>query len=249
MHERCCIGAQKQTDSFFNAVVCMIQHLACIMDGNRRWARQHGLSRVGADGIDAAQRVVEWCLQHGIKHLSLFAFSLENYNRPAAENTPLFILMAEEMVRRAEILIQHGVRVQFIGQRAYFPATLKEECMRLEQLTAGGTALNLYILFCYGSRQEIVDTTKRIAVAVAQGKLTVDAIDDTLFAQYLWTAGVPDPDLIIRPGYVHRLSNFLLYQAAYAELFFVDVLWPDITPAILDAALSYYQSVQRNFGL
>jgi len=227
----------------------MIQHLACIMDGNRRWARQHGATRVSADGVDAAQRVVEWCMQKRIPYLSLFAFSLENCNRATIENDALFTLMAEEMTRRTDTLRQHDVRVRFIGDKSRVPSALHAECTQLEKATAACATMQVFICFCYGGRQEIVDATKRIAQDAANGILTPDAITPHLFEQYLWTAGIPDPDLLIRTGYVHRLSNFLLYQAAYAELFFVDALWPDITPTILDEALAYYTSCKRNFGL
>lgn len=227
----------------------MMQHLACVMDGNRRWAKQHGLSRIGSEGADAAYRAVEWCIAKKIPHLSLFAFSLENYNRGFAENGPLFMLMAAEMLRRLDDLKEHEIRVRFIGDHAKFPSEVRDICTRLERETAEGRSISVYIFFCYGGRQEIVDATRRIAQAAVVGTLKVEDINASLFATYLWGAGIPDPDLIIRSGKVKRMSNFMLYQAAYAELFFIDILWPDITDKILDEALAYYNSCKRNFGL
>lgn len=226
-----------------------MQHLACIMDGNRRWAKQHGLRKVGAEGADAAHRVVEWCIAKKIPHLSLFTFSLENYNRSPVENGPLFMLMAEEMVRRLTELKQQKIRVRFIGDWTKFPQEVKDIAVRLERETAEGRSISVYIHFCYGGRQEIVDAVRRIAQAVAAGTLNAAAVNAALFETYLWGAGIPDPDLIIRSGKVKRISNYMLYQAAYAELFFVDVLWPDVTGALLDDALAYYNSCKRNFGL
>ena len=226
----------------------MLQHLACIMDGNRRWARQHGLSPVGKEGIDAAYHVVEWCLKKKIPYLSLFAFSLENFKRSPIEFQPLFTLMVEEIIQRTDELKKQNVSVRFIGDRSQFPDAVREACIQLEQDTAVCTGITVQIFFCYGSCQEIVDTCKRIVTAVTTGTITTKDITSTLFGDYLWTSGAPNPDLIIRTGGFKRLSNFMLYQSSYAELLFVDFLWPDITPAALDDALTYYNFCKRNFG-
>jgi undecaprenyl diphosphate synthase len=226
----------------------MIQHLACIMDGNRRWAKKHGLMQVGKEGIETAYKVVEWCIEKQIPYLSLFAFSLENFKRSPLEFEPLFALMVEEMIRRTDELKNQSIAIRFIGDRTQFPLLVRNACTHLEEATSFGTRIQVHIFFCYGSCQEIVDTCKRIAMAVTEGTLSTDMIVNTTFERYLWTSGIPDPELIIRTGGVQRLSNFMLYQAAYAELFFLDALWPDMTPTLLEDALHYYSSCRRNFG-
>jgi undecaprenyl diphosphate synthase len=226
----------------------MMQHLACIMDGNRRWARKHGLLQVGPEGVEAAYRVVQWCIQKKIPYLSLFAFSLENFKRAPHEITPLFSLMAREIERRTHDLVERRIRVRFIGDRSCIPASVAQSCSSLEEATTQGDVLHVQILFCYGARQELRFVIQNIAKAVVQGQYSADAIDDSLIAKNLWTKGVPDPDLIIRTGGVQRLSNFLLYQAAYSELYFLSCLWPDITPAHLQEAVTFYKQCTRNFG-
>lgn len=227
----------------------MMQHFACIMDGNRRFAKKHGLSAVGKEGIDAAYRVVEWCIAKKIPYLSLFAFSLENFKRSPREVEPVFVLMVREMTLRTDELVRNGIQVRFVGDRAQFPATVSGACEQLESATQQGSNIIVQILFCYGARQEILCATKEIARAVAEGSLTTEMVTSQLLERYLWTAGVPDPDLIMRTGFVKRLSNFMLYQAAYAELFFPDLLWPEVTNDTLEEALSYYNSCKRNFGV
>lgn len=226
----------------------MIQHLACIMDGNRRWAQRQGLARVGKEGIDGAYRTVEWCMQKHIPYVSLFAFSLENFKRSPLEFEPLFELMVQEIVRRTDEMKAKNISIRFIGDRVQFPAHVRDACIRLEDATAHCTGIKVQIFFCYGSCQELVDTCKRIVSAVSSGTLSLDTITHKTFESYLWTAGIPDPEFIIRTGGFQRLSNFMLYQAAYAELFFTDTLWPDISSALLEEALIYYKSCKRNFG-
>jgi undecaprenyl diphosphate synthase len=227
----------------------MLQHLACIMDGNRRWARAHGLGAVGREGIDTAYRVVEWCIQKKIPYLSLFACSLENCKRSPWEMEPLFALMVDEMAKRRDELIRNRIQIRFVGDRAQFPASVRTACEQLEAATHTGNRITVQILFCYGSRQEIVQACRQVAEAAMRGEIKPEAITTDIFATHLWTAGVPDPDLLIRTGKVQRLSNFLLYQAAYAELYFPAILWPDLTDETLEEALAYFNSCKRNFGL
>jgi undecaprenyl diphosphate synthase len=228
----------------------MMQHLACIMDGNRRWARKHGIGSVGKEGIDTAYRVVEWCLKKKIPYLSLFAFSLENFKRSPLEIEPVFTLMVSEMARRTDELVRNQIQIRFVGDREQFPHRVRAACVELEEATRFGAHVVVQILFCYGARQEIVAACTKIAEMVANGILHPAAITADLFAQNLWTAAdVPCPDLILRTGYVDRLSNFLLYQAAYAELYFPEILWPELTHETLDEALTYYNSCKRNFGV
>lgn len=227
-----------------------IQHLACIMDGNRRWARDKGLlSWEGhKEGITAARRVVSFCLEKGIPYLSLYTFSIENFNRTAQELAYLFSLMTNEGESLAKEFVENDVRVCFIGNRALFPKQVQPIINRLEQSTAHCTALQLNLLFCYGARQEIVGSIKRIVQKIKEGLLSEDDISDQLVENHLWTSGIPAPDIIVRTGGVRRLSNFLLYQAAYSEFYFLDCFWPDITREHLEHALGFFYECQRNFG-
>jgi undecaprenyl diphosphate synthase len=218
------------------------------MDGNRRWAQQNGLSRVGRDGIEAAYRTVEFCLAQKTSYLSLFAFSLENFKRSPHEVTHLFDLMVHEMHSQKNKLIEKGIKVRFIGDQSQFPAHVWQTCKDLEEVTQHGTALHVNMLICYGARQELINATRRIAHDIQNGHLTADTIDDTVFESYLWTADIPNPDLIIRTSGARRLSNFLLYQAAYAELYFLDCFWPAITEQDLTTAYTYFEHCKRNFG-
>lgn len=227
----------------------MINHLACIMDGNRRWAQQQGLSRLGRDGIEAAYRAVEFCIARKTPYLSLFAFSLENFKRSPHEVTHLFDLMTEEMLAQKDMLIQKNIKIRFIGDSCQFPAHVWQTCKVLENATQNGTALQVNMLVCYGAQQELVDATRRIAHDVQNGILATDAINNELFARYLWTVDIPDPDLIIRTGGARRLSNFLLYQAAYSELYFIDCFWPAITEHDLATAYTYFENCKRTFGI
>jgi len=219
------------------------------MDGNRRWAKQKGLMAVGRDGIDAAYRVVEFCLERKTPYLSLFAFSLENFKRAPHEVAHVFDLMVQEMHSKKEQLVKKGINVRFIGDPAQFPAHVWRVCEQLEQATKDGNALHLNMLICYGARQELVDATRRIVHDVQAGTIQASAIDVPLFEQYLWTADIPHPDLIIRTGSAKRLSNFLLYQAAYAELYFLDCLWPAVTEQDIANAYAYFETCNRNFGV
>lgn len=228
----------------------MVKHLACIMDGNRRWARRKGwLPWLGhREGMNAVQRAIDYCLEKNIPYLSLYTFSLENFKRPQDELNFLFDTLVSEAEGMAEQCKEKGVRVRFIGDRTQFPASVAPVCARIEQVTQDFTRLNVNFLFCYGSRQEIMNAVKQIALKVKSGHLAESDITDELFANNLWTSGIPDPDLIIRTGGVHRLSNFLLYQAAYAELYFLDCLWPELTKNHLDDALAFFKNCQRNYG-
>jgi undecaprenyl diphosphate synthase len=227
----------------------MIQHLACIMDGNRRWAYKHGNPVVGKEGVDVAHQVIRWCVEKKIPYLSLFAFSLENFKRSPLEMAHVFALIVHEISRRADELVQHGINICFVGDRTKFPADVREACEKLEKATASGSSIKVCIYFCYGARQEILDACKSLMRAVADGTLHPDSITHADLEKRLWAHGVPDPDLIMRTGYVQRLSNFLLYQAAYAELYFPPLLWPDVTDQTLNEALAYYHSCKRNFGV
>jgi undecaprenyl diphosphate synthase len=228
----------------------MIKHLACIMDGNRRWAMNQGLvSWLGhQNGLNAVKRVIDFALTKKIEYLSLYTFSIENLQRSEAEQRYLFEVLAQEALRDLDEFKSKGVRMRFVGDRALFPKTVQPVCKQVEQETAHCTALQVNFLLCYGGQQEIVDTAKRIAIKVKKGDLQADDITVALFDQLLWTGSMPSPDLIIRTGGDNRLSNFLLFQCAYSELYFLDCLWPDISSAELESALIYFDKCRKNFG-
>lgn len=221
------------------------------MDGNRRWAKKQNLMTLFGHrkGIETITTVVDFCLSKKIPYLSLYTYSIENIkNRSAQEQQYLFEILAQEAMQDLEDFKRKNVRMKFIGDRALFPQSVQPLCKKIEAETAHCNALQLNFLFCYGSQQEIIAATQNIAAKVAQGQLQADHITQELFENNLWTAGIPQPDLIIRTGAQSRLSNFLLYQAAYSELYFLDCMWPDISDVELNKALSYYTECQQNFG-
>lgn len=228
----------------------MIKHLACQMDGNRRWAQQRGWEtffghRKGAEIITP---VVQFCLDKNIPFLSLYAFSIENFKRSEAEKSFLFGMVAQELESRIEEFVTNGIRIRFIGDRTLFPPATISIIEQVEQETAQCTRLNLNFLFCYGAQQEIAYAARAIAHKVKIGELSESSITPEVVAQHLWTSGIPEPDLIIRPGGRNRLSNFLLFQSAYSEYFFLDCLWPDVNTQLLEEILSQFESRKRNFG-
>lgn len=229
----------------------MIKHLACIMDGNRRWARTQGLAllrghRAGADIIKVA---TAFCLKKNIPYLSLYTFSTENFKRPEEEKQYLFDLMEREAPEQIKAFLKNNICARIIGERTLFPLHIQEVCKRIEEETAHCTALQVNFLFGYGGRQEIVSSVKTIAQDVRDGRISIDDISDALIYKNLWLGAAPEPELVIRTGGVKRLSNFLIYQAAYSELYFLDCMWPDMTEQQFEEALVYYNNTQRRFGL
>jgi undecaprenyl diphosphate synthase len=226
-----------------------LKHLALIMDGNRRWARKHHLatSLGHKKGTDTIKRLIEFCLERTIEIVSVYTFSLENFNRSQEEINALFSLMIEEAQKILPDLKKQGVKVSFIGDKAYFPAHVISTIEHLEAQTKDLKKLHFNILFCYGGRQEIIAAMNTIIQDVQAGVLQKPLTDET-FEKYLWSNTIPDPDLIIRTGGVKRLSNFLLYKAAYSELYFTDRLWPDLSKEDLDEALRDFAARKRNFG-
>lgn len=225
-------------------------HVAIIMDGNRRWAEARGLPvALGHKaGSDAARRAVEAAGDQGVSWLTLFAFSSENWLRPPEEVTALTGLLRHYLRSEVSALAKEGIRLRVIGDRARFGAETAREIERAEAATAGGTRLNLTIALSYGGRAEIIDATRAIAEAARAGALDPSALDAAAFAARLHTHGMPDPDLIIRTSGEQRLSNFLLWQAAYAEFVFLDVLWPDFAAAHMAEALADYARRERRYG-
>jgi len=229
----------------------MIQHIACIMDGNRRWAKKNGVSlKEGVlQGLARVQTVVDVCLQHEIPYASLYAFSIENLQRSAIERACIFDVLIEHGKEYAERMAKQGVRVRLVGDRSMFPQDVCDICDTIEAITAAGTRLSLQLLFCYGARQEIVAAAKKIAQEVKLGHVSLDSITESSFKKYTWMGDLPDPELVIRTGYANRLSNFLLYQVAYSELYFPQCLWPDMTTEQFEVAFEFFKSCKRNFGV
>lgn len=226
------------------------RHLAVIMDGNGRWARQRGLPRQAGHraGAEKLQDLCRMCGQRGIEFLTVHAFSTENWSRPEHEVHTLMELFVEFFTRYDTELAREGIRVRFSGDLAGLPANIREIIERAELDSAGRDRMQLIIAINYGGRRELVHARRRLAEQVASGGLPVDAIDESSIQQALYLPDIPDPDLIIRPSGEQRLSNFLLWQSAYSELWFANVLWPDFSEQDLDAALQAYQQRERRFG-
>jgi undecaprenyl diphosphate synthase len=220
------------------------------MDGNGRWAKQRGLPRAAGHrkGVEAVRRAVRGAIELGIPYLTLFSFSSENWSRPDDEIAGLFNLVRIFIRSDLAELNRNAVRVRVIGERHSLPADIAALIREAEVVTAGNRGLYLTVAFKYGARDEILRAARTLADAVARGEITLDAIDHAAFERALDTASMPDPDLIIRTSGEQRISNFLLWQAAYSELIFTDVLWPDFDDADFEAALAEYVSRERRYG-
>ena len=225
-------------------------HVAIIMDGNGRWAQARGLPRIAGHrrGGDAVRRTVTAAGELGIRYLTLFGFSSENWKRPADEVNDLMGLLRHYLRGEVAELHRNNVRVRVIGDRERLAPDIVTLIDNTEALTAANTGLNLSVALSYGGRAEIAGAARRIAEAAAAGRLHVGDIDEALFARYLLTAGMPDPDLVIRTSGEQRLSNFLLWQTAYSEFVFIDTLWPDFAKADLERALSEFHGRERRYG-
>jgi undecaprenyl diphosphate synthase len=227
------------------------RHVAVIMDGNGRWASRRKLPRhLGhRAGVKAVRATVEGCARRGVEALTLFAFSSENWRRPPEEVERLMELFVEAIEREVEELHGNGIRVRFIGDLAELKPHLVDSIAAAEARTAANSQMTLYIAVAYGGRWDILRAVRRIATRVSAGELGTDAIDEAALAAELALAGSPDPDLFIRTGGEHRISNFLLWNLAYTELYFCDCLWPDFDDAELERAFRHFASRQRRFGL
>lgn len=229
----------------------MIQHLALIMDGNRRWAKAQGYKPwIGHQhGVQTVKRVIEFCLNKSIQTVSLYAFSTENLKRSQLEQQFLFSILVNEAKKNLDEFIAQGIKISFIGDTALYPSSVQSTIATIEEKTKHLSALSINILFCYGGQQEIISGIKKVVGAVRDSTFSLDELSEKTFSRFLWTGDIAQPDLIIRTGGRQRLSNFLLYQAAYSELYFLDCLWPDLSMADLNNALSYYEKVTRNYGV
>jgi len=222
------------------------QHVAIIMDGNGRWAKERGLPRLAGHeaGGKNIRPVVKIFADYGVRYLTLYAFSTENWSRPRLEVAGLVGLLAKKINQETQAFHQENIRLVHLGRLDRLSPKLREKVKAAVELTKNNTGLTLCLAFDYGSRDEIVQAARRIADAGIPG----DNIDEPVFARYLYSPDIPDPDLVIRTGGESRLSNFLLWQAAYSELYFTPVLWPDFGHKDVEEALSEYKQRQRRFG-
>ncbi len=225
-------------------------HVAVIMDGNGRWAAARGLPRIAGHraGAAAVRRTVEAAGAAGVGWLTLYAFSSENWRRPTDEVIDLFGLLRHYVRQELTEMTRQGVRLRMLGDRARLDPDIRADVEHAERATVLNTRLNLNIALSYGARDEIVAAARAVAEAARSGRLDPAMLDEASFAAFLSTAGMPDPDLVIRTSGERRLSNFLLWQSAYAELDFPDVLWPDFGPDDFQAALAEYARRERRFG-
>ena len=225
-------------------------HVAIIMDGNGRWARKRGLPRVAGHraGIKAVREVVKGCGNLHIDYLTLYTFSVENWNRPAREINALMRFLRETLKKEVEELDRNNVRLRAIGRLEDLPGQVRAQLALAIDALNDNTGLTLVLALSYAGRAEILDAVRRIAEGVSQGRLRHEDLDDSLFKTYLYTGGMPDPDLLIRTSGEMRISNFLLWQIAYSELWITDTLWPDFRRKHLYEAIMDYQERERRFG-
>jgi undecaprenyl diphosphate synthase len=226
------------------------KHVAIIMDGNGRWARNRAMPRHAGHraGVKSVRNVVETAAQRGVSYLTLFAFSSENWSRPKEEVSRLMALFLEAVQREAKSLHKNNVKLEFIGARDLLQEGLLEKIEEAEVLTSKNNGLHLIIAVAYGGRWDIVNATKRVAQQVLDGSLALDAVDESSVAGEMQLAGIPDTDLLIRTGGEQRISNFLLWNLAYAELYFTDKLWPDFNAGDFDKAIEHFANRQRRYG-
>jgi len=222
------------------------QHIAIIMDGNGKWARQRGLPRLAGhrEGAANAHRVVEILADYGIKYLTLYVFSTENWNRPKEEIDGIFQILEERFDEEIEFAQKRGIRIYHVGDLNGLPPQIKGKLKQAVESTKNNTVMNVGLAFNYGGRGEIIEAVR----CLIRSNAPVEDVNEASLARHLHTAGLPDPDLVIRTGGEMRLSNFLLWQAAYAEFYFTEVLWPEFNRDEIDKALKAYGERQRRFG-
>ncbi|MDD5475091.1 MAG: isoprenyl transferase [Syntrophales bacterium] len=226
-------------------------HVAVIMDGNGRWAKKHALSRLTGHkkGADAVRRVVETAREMGIRYLTLYSFSIENWSRPKREINALMRLLESYLKSEIDGLNENGIRLETIGNTNNLPDRVRKVLMETIQSTSRNSAMVLTLALSYGGRDEILETVKKAAGRCLSGHLKPDDITKEIIADCLYTSGMPDPDLLIRTSGEYRISNFLLWQLAYTELYFTDTLWPDFSREAFIEAILDYQKRERRFGL
>jgi undecaprenyl diphosphate synthase len=226
------------------------KHVAIIMDGNGRWASNHGKNRLQGhnSGVDSVREALTAAQKHKIKFLTLYTFSTENWNRPKEEVDGLMNLFAKTIANEIEELHQNKVRIKFIGNIDLLPEFARNALFSASEYTKENTGITLTLALSYSSRWEILNATKKIAAEVKEGRLLEENITEELFSNYLTTAGIPDPELIIRTSGEFRISNFLLWQIAYSEFYFTDTLWPDFKEKDFELAINSYHNRERRFG-
>jgi undecaprenyl diphosphate synthase len=226
------------------------KHLAIIMDGNGRWAKQKGLLRsLGHEsGTKSVKVTVETCAKIGVENLTLYAFSTENWNRPKLEVDTLMKLLVSSLRKELKTLQENNIRLNSIGNLSKMPSSILKELNEVIEKTKNNTRMTLTLALSYGSREELLNVVKNISDKVKNNIISIDTIDESIINQHLYTHNLPDVDLLIRTSGEHRISNFLLWQIAYAELYFTDVLWPDFTEEHLYEAIISYQKRERRFG-
>lgn len=226
------------------------RHVAIIMDGNGRWAKQRHLPRVAGHkaGLEAAHKIVEHCIKQGLEVLTLFVFSSENWRRPQDEVSYLMHLFVTMLQRDANKLHEQNVQLRIIGDRSRFSDNLQKHIAKVEKLTESNTGLKLLLAANYGGQWDITEAMRKIALDVKQGSISMYDLSTDTIKNYLSFADLPDPDLFIRTSGEMRISNFMLWQLAYSELYFTDVYWPDFSTAELDKALLFFASRERRFG-
>lgn len=247
---------QKLTSSDFKTIEQLKKkgnlpsHIAIIMDGNGRWAQKRGLPRVAGHkkGVETVRDIVQACSELGVKYLTLYTFSTENWKRPQEEVTTLMRLIVKSLKNELDELNSNNVKLTAIGDTSSLPKIVQKELLQAIEKTAGNTKLVLNLALSYSSRWELINAVKNISKQVKENKISIDEIDESLIAANLETRSLPDPDLLIRSGGEFRISNFLLWQLAYSELYITDVLWPDFKSKNLFDAIIDYQKRERRFG-
>jgi len=225
-------------------------HVAVIMDGNGRWANSQGMTRVAGHkrGVDSVKALIKSCINHEIPYLSIFAFSSENWSRPESEVKALMDLLATALETQTKKLDENGVKLQLLGDLSRFSDRIQTLAASAQKETSNNTKLTFNVAVNYGGRWDITQACRKLAKRVAAGELAADDISETLINQEISTAGIPDPDLFIRTSGEYRISNFLLWQAAYSEFYFTDILWPDFDEDAFTEALLKYTNRDRRFG-
>lgn len=226
------------------------RHIAIIMDGNGRWAKEQGQDRLYGHyhGVESVRDIVEGCAELKIGYLTLYAFSTENWDRPEYEVIGLMELLVTTIRKEVESLHKNNIKLHVIGDMSMLPEYARQELKEALEITAGNTGLNLVMALSYSGRWELLNAVKNIAFEVREGRLSVEAIDQDTLQRFLCTSNFPDPELMIRTSGEYRISNFLLYQLAYAELYFTQVRWPDFRKENLYEAILDYQNRERRFG-
>ena len=226
------------------------KHVAIIMDGNGRWAKSRGEERTFGhkSGVTSVRNAISACDKAGVEYLTLYTFSTENWNRPSDEVNTLMSLLSETLLEEAEELFSKGIRLHVIGEIEKLPYLVKEQLLNVVDLTKNNTKSNLVLALSYGSQREILNAVKEIAQEVKEGKISTEDIDEKLFENHLYTKDLPPVDLLIRTSGEVRISNFLLWQIAYAELQFLDIFWPDFQEEHLYQCIVNYQNKERRFG-